>query len=182
MRDEVKNMEIPVLETNKLILRPLSIDDAESVFVWASDERVTKYMPYLTYSSIDYVRKWLTTLQSENETNNFGFVYKENNLLIGSGDIGYNSNKSSWDFGYNIRYDYWNRGLASEAAKGMMKFAYDNFGAKDFSANHAVDNPASGRVMEKCGLKFHHFGEYSKFDESVTFKAKFYNAHLEIIV
>ena len=49
-------------------------------------------------------------------------------------------------------------------------------------ANHAVDNPASGRVLEKCGLRFHHYGEYSKFDGSKTFKAKFYNAHLEIVV
>jgi ribosomal-protein-alanine N-acetyltransferase len=176
---EVLFMGIPVLETDRLILRPLTVDDSEAVYVWVSDERVTKYMPYQTYTSTDDVRKWLMTLQSENETNNFGFVFKENNLLIGSGDIGYSSEKSSWDFGYNMRYDYWNRGLATEAAKCMMKFAYDNFGARDFSANHAVDNHSSGRVMEKCGLMFHHFGEYSKFDGSKTFKAKFYNVHLE---
>ena len=174
-------MEIPVLETERLILRPLTVDDAEAVYEWVSDERVTKYMPYQTYTSTDDVRKWLMNLQSENETNNFGFVFKENNLLIGSGDIGYSNEKSSWDFGYNIRYDYWNRGLATEATKCMMKFAYDNFGARDFSANHAVDNPSSGRVMEKLGLMFQHFGEYSKFDGSKTFKAKFYNVHLDVI-
>jgi [ribosomal protein S5]-alanine N-acetyltransferase len=175
-------MEISVPKTNRLILRPLTVDDAEAVYVWVSDEKVTKYMPYQAYTSVDDVRKWLTTLQFEKGTNNFGFVFKDNNLLIGSGDIGYNKEKKAWDFGYNIRYDYWNRGLATEAAKGMMKFAYDNFGARDFSANHAVDNPASGRVMEKCGLIFHHFGEYSKFDGSKTFKAKFYKVHLDVII
>lgn len=132
-------MEIPILETDRLILRPLTVDDAEAVFVWVCDERVTKYMPYPTYTSIIDVRKWLTTLQSENRTNNFGFVFKENNLLIGSGN--------------------------------------EVFGARDFSSNHAVDNPASDRVMEKCGLIFHHYGEYSKFDGSKTFKAKFYQVH-----
>ncbi len=173
-------MGISVLETDRLILRPLTIDDAEAVYVWVSDERVTKYMPYQTYTSTDDVRKWLMNLQ-ENETNNFGFVFKENNLLIGSGDIGYSTEKSAWDFGYNIRYDYWNKGLATEAAKCMMKFAYVNFGARDFSANHVVDNPASGRVMEKCGLMFHHFGECSKLDGSKIFKAKFYYVHLDVI-
>ncbi|QSX07003.1 GNAT family N-acetyltransferase [Sedimentibacter sp. zth1] len=175
-------MKIPILKTDRLILRPLSVDDAEAVYIWVSDERVTKYMPYLTYTSLDDVRIWLANLQSEVETYNFGFVLKENNLLIGSGDIGYNSEKGAWDFGYNIRYDYWNQGLATEATKCMMKFAYDNFGAKDFSANHAIDNPASGKVMEKCGLKFLKFGEYSKFDQSQTFKAKFYKAHLDEII
>ena len=175
-------MKIPVLETDRLILRPLTVEDAEAVYLWVSDERVTKYMPYQAYTGTDDVRKWLMTLQSDNETNNFGFVFKENNLLIGSGDIGYSKEKSSWDFGYNIRYDYWNRGLATEAAKCMMIFAYDNFKARDFSASHAVDNTASGRVMEKCGLMFHHYGEYSKFDGSKTFKAKFYNIHLDVVV
>jgi ribosomal-protein-alanine N-acetyltransferase len=172
-------MNIPILETDRLILRPLTVDDAEAVYVWASDERVTIFMPYQTYTGIPDVRKWLTTLQSDNETYNFGFVFKEHNLLIGSGDIGYSMKENSWDFGYNIRFDYWNKGLATEAAKCMMKFAYDNFGARDFSANHAVDNPASGRVLEKCGLTSHHFGEYSKFDGSKTFQAKFYKVHLD---
>jgi ribosomal-protein-alanine N-acetyltransferase len=60
-------MGIPVLETNRLILRPLTIDDAEAVYIWVSDERVTKYMPYQTYTSTDEVRKWLMTQQSENK-------------------------------------------------------------------------------------------------------------------
>ena len=175
-------MKIPVLETDRLILRPLTVDDAQAVYVWVSDERVTKYMQYLTYNSLDDVKKWLTSLQSEDATNNFGFVLKENNLLIGSGGIGYNKEKGAWYFGYNIRYDYWNQGLTTEATKCMMKFAYDNFGARDFSAYHAVDNSASGKVMEKCGLKFYKFGEYSKFDGSKTFKAKFYKAHLDEII
>lgn len=172
-------MNIPVLETERLILRPLTEEDAEAVYIWVSDGRVTKFMPYQTYTSLEEVRKWLFSLQAETENYNFGFVLKENDLLIGSGDIGYNKETDTWEFGYNIRYDCWNKGFATEAAKGMMKFAYDNYGARDFGANHAADNPASGKVMEKCGLKFFKFGEYKKFDGSQTFKAKFYKAHLD---
>ena len=175
-------MTIPILETDRLILRPLTIDDAAAVYVWASDELVTKYMPYLTYTKIDDVRKWLESLQSRDDTKNFGFVLKETNLLIGSGDIGYNKEKDEWSFGYNIRYDYWNRGLVTEATKCMMRFAYDHFGAREFSASHAAANTASGRVIEKCGLKFYKYGEYSKLDGSQTFIAKYYKAHLDEIV
>jgi ribosomal-protein-alanine N-acetyltransferase len=172
-------MQIPVLETKRLFLRPLTVDDAEAVFTWVSDERVTKFMPYSTYTNIDQVKDWLSNLSNETETNHFGFVLKENNLLIGAGDIGYNQDTAAWDFGYNLRYDYWNQGYTTEATKAMMKFAYDKYGARDFSSNHAVDNIASGKVMEKCGLTYIKDGTYSKFDKSQTFQAKYYKAHLE---
>lgn len=107
-------------------------------------------------------------------------MLKESNLLIGSGSIGpHKSNPDEWGFGYNIRYDYWNQGLTTEATKRMIKFAYEECGIKDFVSDHAVDNPASGKVIEKCGLVFDHYGEYSTFDGEQTFKAKFYKMHLE---
>lgn len=171
-------MEAPVLETERLLLRPLALEDAEAAFIWLSDERVNKFMPYSIYTDIEDAKRWIGSLKAETSYH-FGFVLKENNLLIGSGDIGYNPREKAWEFGYNIRYDYWKKGLATEAAKGMIKFAYDSFGARDFTSNHAVDNPASGNVIEKCGLKFQRYGEYKKFDGSQTFKARFYQAHLE---
>ncbi len=67
----------------------------------------------------------------------------------------------------------------AEAAKKMIEYAHEVHGIKTFVSNHAVDNPASGRVMEKCGLKFDHYGEYSTFDGKETFKAKFYKLVLE---
>ena len=75
--------------------------------------------------------------------------------------------------------DCWNQGYATEAAKAMIDFAYQEFDIHDFGANHAVANPASGRVMEKCGMYFDHYGEYSRFDGSETFPAKFYKLHLD---
>lgn len=171
-------MQVPVIETDRLILRPLTVEDANAAFVWLSDERVTKFMPYNTYTNIEDAAKWIAGLKEE-KSYPFGFVFKENNLLIGSGDIGYSTAAKAWEFGYNIRSDYWNKGLSTEAAKAMIRFAFDNLGARDFGANHAVENTASGRVIEKCGLKFIRYGEYSKFDNSITFPAKFYEAHLE---
>ncbi|WMJ87441.1 GNAT family N-acetyltransferase [Anaerocolumna sp. MB42-C2] len=171
-------MNIPILETERLILRALTIEDADAVFKWVSDERVTKYMPYNTYTSIEDVTKWLSTVVKNENTYNFGFVLKDNNILIGSGDIGYNTEEEAWDFGYNIRFDHWNRGYGTEAAKAMIRFAYESLNARCFSANHVVDNTASGRVMEKCGLKFDHYGECSKFDGTQTFKAKFYKGYI----
>ena len=101
-------------------------------------------------------------------------------LLIGSCSIGpHKGNPDEWEFGYNIRYDFWNKGLTTEATKRMITFSYEECGIRDFVSNHAIDNPASGKVMEKCGLVLDHYGEYSTFDGTQTFKAKFYKMHLE---
>ncbi len=170
----------PVLETERLILRPLTPDDAETAFVWLSDEKVNRFMPYNLYTNIDEVLHWINDILPVDGNYHWGFVLKESNLLIGSGSIGpHKGNPDEWGFGYNIRYDFWNKGLTTEATKRMIEYARKEHGIKDFVANHAVDNPASGRVMEKCGLAFDRYGEYQTFDGTQTFKAKFYKMHLE---
>lgn len=166
-----------VLETERLILRPLTVEDAEAAFVWCSDPKVNRFMPYSLYTSVGQVREWLKDASKGDY--DFGFVRKSDGVLIGSGGIYPGENGGPWDFGYNIRSDCWNQGYTTEAARAMIDFARREFGVKDFAANHAVDNPASGKVMEHCGLVFDHYGEYSTFDGTETFKAKFYRMHVE---
>ena len=171
-------MHSVTLETDRLILRPLTVDDAGAVFVWAGDPKVNRYMIYALHTDIEATRQWLRSVEQGSEGGcEFGFVRKSDGLLIGTGGV-YDNGGGSWDFGYNLRYDCWGRGYATEAAKAMIAFARKELGAKVFVSNHAVDNPASGRVMEKCGLTFHHYGEYSKADGSETFRAKFYRLEL----
>ncbi len=173
-------MKEVTLETERLILRPLTIEDAEDVFEWTSDERVTKYMSYPRHESIETTKWWLSSLKElPDDDFQFGFVLKETGRLIGSGGIRYSDKEKAWTFGYNIRFDCWNRGYTTEVARRMIEFAYNEQGARDFFAYHAVENPASGRVMEKCGFEFSHYGEYSRLDGSETFKAKFYKMHLD---
>lgn len=168
-----------VIETPRLLLRPLTVSDAEAAFVWLSDPEVNRFMPYGLYTSVEQVRQWLRHVETAASTCNFGFVRKEDGLLIGAGDIGPDEETAVWGLGYNFRRDAWNQGYATEAARAMIDFAHRTFGARDFAANHAVDNPASGRVMEHCGMVFDHFGQYSRFDGSETFEAKYYRLHLD---
>lgn len=165
----------PILETERLILRPLTVDDAESVFKWNSDPRVTKYMSYSTYTDISQTIEWIkSTYDDENEWT-WAFVLKDENKVIGSGGIGPSDKMQSyWGIGYNIHYDYWHKGYCTEAMKAIIDFAHNTLDVNKICSCHAVDNPRSGKVMEKCGLKFHHNGDYSKIDGSETFKTKFY--------
>ncbi len=173
-------MKEPVLETERLILRPLTIKDAEDVFKWASDERVAKYMIYPRHENIETTIAWLESLKDLPDNNfNWGFFLKDRGILIGSGGIYYKEDKKAWSFGYNFHHDFWGKGYATEASKAMIDYAYKEQDARDFISEHAVENPRSGRVIEKCGLKFSHFEDYTKLDGSVTFKAKCYSMHLD---
>ena len=66
----------PILETERLILRPLSIDDLQNVFKWAGDPRVNKYMIYPLYKSAEDGREWLESLYEDEKKLDYGFVLK----------------------------------------------------------------------------------------------------------
>lgn len=154
-----------VIETERLILRPLKVEDADAVYEWVSDEDVARYMVYPTYHSKDKLIEWLTSIQEEAEEYHFGYERKEDHKLIGSGSIGPDSNREGyWAFGYNFRKDCWGKGYATEAAKAMIAFAHEQFGVKNLSSSHVEPNKASGHVMEKCGLHFARYGEFEKLD------------------
>ena len=163
-----------VVETERLTLRPLTVRDAEAAFEWVRDERVARYMVYTVYSTIEQVREWLKFVETDDSTYNFGFVRKSDGRLIGSGDVGPDRKNGLWVFGYNFRYDCWGQGYATEAVRAMMKFAHEHFGAEKFFSSHAEPNKASGRVMEKCGLRFCGYGEFSKLDGSCKMRSMEY--------
>ena len=168
--------KVLTIETERLILRPLSLDDADAVFEWTGDERVNKYMIYSLNKSTDDTKKWLSSLDKLENEYMWGFVRRSDGKLIGSGSIRYRTDEDRWSFGYNIRYDCWNMGYTTEATLAMMSFVRKEHGALRFVAEHAADNPASGRVIEKCGLHYVRDGEYTSFDGTKTFKSKIYES------
>lgn len=168
-----------VIETERLLLRPLTVSDAKAVFEWVSDERVSKYMVYNTYESAEQVAEWLKQVEADTEEYHFGFVRKTDGKLIGSGSIGPDAKGNGfWGFGYNFRYDCWGNGYATEAAKAMIKYAHDNFRVRKFASSHVEPNKASGRVMGKCGLHFVGYGEFQKLDGSCRMRSMEYEMEL----
>ena len=165
---------VPNIETERLILRPHTVEDAEDVFAWTSDERVTEFMNYSRHESVNDSAEWLKSLGTLENEYTWGIVRKQDGKLIGSCSIRLRPDSMVWSFGYNLRWDCWNKGYATEAAKSMIAFVRKEHGAEKIMAEHAVDNPASGRVMEKCGMHFVKYGEYSSFDGTRTYRSKVY--------
>lgn len=165
------------IETERLLLRPLAVNDAGDVFEWAGDPVVNTYLPYALYRDVSEVTAWISSL--EEDENEFAFCLRSTGKVIGSGSISFDPHRNAYDLGYNLNRSYWGRGYATEAARAMIRWAYDTLGARDFCTSHANANTASGNVIHKCGFQFERFGQYSRFDGSETFDASFYTLHLE---
>lgn len=164
------------IDTERLILRPLTLEDAEDVFEWVGDPIVNKYMPYTLYQNVGQVEQWIASIQEED--NEFAFCLKDTQKVIGAGSITYDPERKAYELGYNMNRAFWGKGYATEASKAMINWAYDKLQARDFVANHANANAASGNVIKKCGFEFERYGQYSRFDGSETFEASFYRMHI----
>ena len=165
---------LPNLETERLILRPLSLDDLNAVFKWTGDPRVNKYMIYPLYKNPEDGREWLSHLYENEKNIDYGFVYKETGELIGSGGMYYHEDIDTWRIGYNLAYDFWKKGLAVEAMERIIEYGRNKFDIKIIDGEFCVDNYGSRRVMEKLGMSYYEDTEYSKLDGSESFKAKIY--------
>ena len=164
------------IETERLILKPVALEDAPAMFVWTSDPEVNRYMSYPLHRELSVTQKWIASLRPENLE--FGFYRREDGLLIGAGGIGKCSD-GLHHLGYNLRRDMWGKGYATEAAKVMLSWGHRELGINVFTAEHALENAASGNVIRKCGFQLVRYGQYSKLDGSETFDAAFYELHLK---
>ncbi len=169
-------MKTPVLETERMILRPITVADAGDIFErWTADERVSKYVKWCTHNSVDDTVEWLKMEEDgilSDDTYTWGFTLKSSGYLFGSGGLCFNDEEGIFELGYNIMHEYWNQGYASEAAKAILEFAIKELNQREFVAWHAVDNPASGKVMEKCGFVYEKNEMHTKFDGVTSWETK----------
>ncbi len=171
-------MRTPVLNTERLILRPMTVADAPDVYKnWASDEDVTKYMRFSTHSGVEVAEEWLNFEEKLNDAHNrfnWGFVRKSDGVLFGSGGLNYNDEHDCFEIGYVMMKSAWGKGYATEASMKMLEFAKDVLKVEKLYCCHAVENVASENVILKLGFAFSGYGTYEKLDKSKTYDSKNY--------
>ena len=171
-------MKTPVIETKRLILRPMTVADAESAFTnWTSDPDVARFMRWELHKDISETREWLVSEEAFVESDrvyNWGFVLKETGELIGSGGLVFIESRGMYELGYNIMKKYWGKGFATEAAQRIIDFGKNELKQGRFYCCHAKDNPASGKVMVKVGFQYQNDGVYCSWNQERSFEAKEY--------
>ena len=151
----INNMKI---ETDRLLLRYFSIDDADEMFLnWANDSEVTKYMTWNPHKNVEETKfiidKWLEEYNNP-MTNRFAITLKDSGALIGSIDVVDYLNGVP-EIGYCLSRKHWNHGYMSEALSAFIDYLF-NKGFNKIVIEADVNNIGSNRVIEKCGFKFTH--------------------------
>lgn len=149
---------LPTLETERLILRKITMDDAADIHTYVSNPEVSKYVFWEVHRSLsateDYI-KFILDLYENGKLSPWGIQYKEDGRIIGTVDfINWQTNHRTAEIGYALSEDYWGKGIATEAAKGLINFGFNYMDLVRIQAKCLVENAGSERVMEKAGMAF----------------------------
>jgi len=144
------------IRTQRLLLRPMAIGDAEAMFYnWANNPEVTRYLTWRPHDNIAMtaatIRNWV--MQYGNQAF-YLWGIELNGMLIGSISA-HTSDESirSTEVGYVLSQHMWGQGIMTEALAAVLEYLF-SVGFNRIYARHRLENPASGRVMQKCGMRY----------------------------
>lgn len=148
-----------IIETGRLLLRPFCADDAEPMFRnWESDPRVTEFLRWPTATDVSEARSVLAEWISGYERPDFyqwAIVLKELGEPVGCiSVVDMNERLDCVHIGYCIGSRWWRQGITSEAFAAIIPFLFGEVGANRIEAQHDPNNPGSGKVMQRCGLRY----------------------------
>lgn len=148
---------LPVLESERLLLRAPRIHDAEDMYAYARDAENCRYVMWEAHANVWESRDALRSIIHRNRRGGpgtFAIELRSEGRMIGT--IGFqwiDTLHGSGEVGYSIARRLWNHGLATEALRTLLPFAFDTLGLRRVEARHDMLNPASGQVMSHAGFR-----------------------------
>jgi [ribosomal protein S5]-alanine N-acetyltransferase len=148
----------PILETERLKLRKITLEDVEDMYSYCSNEEVPKYASWNPHTSLLETKESIERIISQWENNklvHWGIEYKENRKLIGTIEfVKWETQHKVAEIGYALSQDYWRKGIATEAASEVIKFGFNHMNLIRIQARCYLENIGSARVMEKAKMSF----------------------------
>jgi RimJ/RimL family protein N-acetyltransferase len=150
-----------ILETERLILRPLELSDAEDLFAMDSNPEVHKYLwqkPTLLLDESVKVIEYVQLQYERNKIGRFATILKETAEFIGWTGIKFvddhieNGNTNFYDYGYRLNEKFWNNGYATEASKAWLNYGLNQMNIEIMNAFTHNNNGASNHILEKVGM------------------------------
>ena len=154
------------LETERLILRPWEEADAEECYRYAKDPRVGPAAGWPAHTSVDQSRQVIRDVLAVPET--YAIVLKETGLPVGSIGLHRNDlakNEDEAELGYWLGVPYWGRGLVPEAARELLRHAFEDLRLSCVWGRYFKGNDKSRRVQEKLGFKYQWTAENTRLPE-----------------
>lgn len=175
-------MNTPILETERLRLRPFRAEDAQAVFdCWASDPEVAKYMFWISQRDVSETEEWLKTELSKLSSDTWFRWAVEDRLtaeLYGTALVYFEPAYGEFEIGYNLGWKHWGRGYATEAMRAVVDFAKNTLKVRELVARCAKENPASENVMKKLGFEYCKDIPYWASEDTVLYEGVEYRLRL----
>jgi len=164
----------PTIETERLKLRPWTLNDAPEVQRLAGDKDIASTTENIPHPYEDgMAEQWIQTHQEKFERRelvNFAITHRQDRYIIGAiGLVLYVEHKRA-EIGYWVGKPYWNNGYCTESAHAILKYGFDVLGLNRILGRHLTRNPASGKVMQKIGMNYEgcmrqHIIKWDKFED-----------------
>lgn len=147
---------MPTLETKRLILRRITMRDAKDIFAYSKDEEVARHVLWSAQKDISEAKEYCRFMMKRyrcDQPSSWGIIEKATDRLVGTiGYMDYNEDNATVEVGYSLARWMWNGGYMTEALSRVIAYTFDAMDINRIEAQHELDNPSSGRVMEKCGM------------------------------
>ncbi len=155
----MKHLGTRQLETDRLLLRPFTMEDRDGMYRnWASDQEVTKYLTWPAHASpaiTEGILKDWTRQYDSPDFYQWAIVLKSNGPEpMGSiSVVSHNDEIYEAVIGYCIGRRWWRQGITSEALRAVISYLINEAGMNRVVSYHDTNNPNSGAVMRKCGMR-----------------------------
>lgn len=147
-----------LLETERLVLRLPALTDAEKIQVLVNDRRIAETTLNIPYPyPDDMALHWVNAIHGALATGRgvtFMLVRKSDNVLMGAISFRENPSLSQAEVGYWLGVAYWGQGYMTEAVRRVIEYVFEERNLNRVYATHFTTNPASGRVMQKAGMRY----------------------------
>ena len=147
---------IKVLETERLYLRRMIVEDAENAYLLNLDPEVIQYTGDDSFKSIEVAREFLANYRhyDQYDFGRWAVVAKDSDEFLGWCGLKYTPELSEYDIGFRFFKKHWNKGYASEAAIACLNLGFEKYNLKTIVGRARKENIGSIRVLEKIGLTY----------------------------
>lgn len=157
MFDESIFDRMPVIETERLLLRKVEMKDAQDMYEYSCDPLVARHVLWDAHTSVNdtkgYIRYMLRRYRL-GEPSSWGIEDKATGKIVGTiGYMWYQEDNNAVEVGYSLARRHWNKGYMTEALRAVIDYSFQTLGLHRIEAQHETDNEASGAVMRKCGME-----------------------------
>ncbi len=145
-----------ITQTERLILREFTIDDAIHFYEMNNDSEVIKYTGDNSFNSLEEAKNFLSNYKeySKNKMGRWAVCLKGTNEFLGWCGLKFRPDKKMVDVGYRFYKKYWNNGYATESAKASIKYGFKILKLNKIYAHAHIKNFDSHKVINKCGMEF----------------------------